>query len=64
MCAEKGIRLIVIDRYAVIFVVLDARNLSIRFYQILIASRVNCICSHQCNPRVNYVTRIIFNISA
>lgn len=28
MCAEKGIRLIVIDRYAMIFVVLDACNLS------------------------------------
>lgn len=38
MCAEKGIRLIVIDRYAVIFVVLDVCILSIRFYQILITS--------------------------
>jgi hypothetical protein len=28
MCAEKGIRLIVIDRYTVIFVVLDVCNLS------------------------------------
>lgn len=40
MCAEKGIRLIVIDRYAMIFDVLNVCNLSIRFYQLLIASAV------------------------
>jgi hypothetical protein len=33
MCAEKGIRLIVIDRYAVILVVLDVWNLSIKFFK-------------------------------